>query len=263
VNSSSWLSIGFPILLAVVSMVVGGVVTIRYGMRKRLTYQRRSFGLVFGGVNKLPGMEIRYHGHGPSVENLTVSRIAIWNAGRGDVRKGDILGKENLRIVIDPKYVILASEVVQQKNAANCFEVRTTQEDQKTAKVHFDFVRSGEGVVVQVVHTGVGSKDLKVEGTLADVKILPSWLPKSIDEGASLNLTGVAIFLLILGALLGGLIVVLFLMGVKPAPEFLRLPWLARAAVMLVIVAILPIEIYLLDRLFGRPGGLEKFDENF
>ena len=88
-SKSLWLSIGFPILLAVVSMVV----TILYGMRKRLTYQRRSFGLVFGGVNKLPGMEIRYHGHGPSVENLTVSRIAIWNAGRGDVRKSDILGK--------------------------------------------------------------------------------------------------------------------------------------------------------------------------
>ena len=95
-NSSIWLSVGLPILLAVVCLVIGSVVTIRYGVRKRLTYQRRSFGLVFGGVNKLQGMELRYHGHGPSVENLTVSRIAIWNAGRGDVRKGDTLGEDNL-----------------------------------------------------------------------------------------------------------------------------------------------------------------------
>ena len=83
------------------------------------------------------------------------------------------------------------------------------------------------------------------------------------SELASVILTLVSGVLLMLGVVLGGSIVGLFLSGVKPDPEFLRLPWLARAAMALGIVALLPMALHLLGRLGRHPGGLEKFDESF
>jgi hypothetical protein len=255
--NSPWFSVPF----AIVILLVGIAMTKRYGLYKKLTYQVRSFGLVFGGVNKLPGMELRYHGHGPSVENLTVSRIAIWNAGTGDVKKGDIMGSGILRIDVERKYVILAAEVVQQKNADNNFEVSTAQ-DLKAANICFDFVRPGEGVVLQIVHTGAGSKDLAVDGTLADVRISRS-RAKAVDQGASVNMTFFVIACLSLGAVLGGVIVFLLFVGSPPNPELMRLPWPTRTAVVLGVGALMLGEVYLIRRLGKAPRGLEKFDESF
>ena len=257
--SSPWLNVA----LAVVCLVIGSVVTRHFGTYKKLTHQVRSFGFVFGGVNKLAGMELRYRGHGPSVENLTVSRIVIWNTGRGDVKKGDIMGSGILRIAIDPKYVILAAEVVQQKNTDNNFEV-STAEDLKAVTICFDFVRPGEGVVLQIVHTGAGSKDLTVAGTLADVRISRS-RANTGDQGASVNMTIVTLGLLFLGAALGGAIVALFLGAVPPSDPVVaaRLPQPVRIAVALWLGAVLLGEMYLIRRFGKAPRGLEKFDESF
>jgi hypothetical protein len=232
--SSPWLNLA----LAVVCLVIGSVVTRHFGTYKKLTHQVRSFGFVFGGVNKLAGMELRYRGHGLSVENLTVSRICDLEYGKGGRKEGDIMGSGILRIAIDPKYVILAAEVVQQKNTDNNFEV-SAAEDLKAVTICFDFVRPGEGVVLQIVHTGAGSKDLTVAGTLADVRISRS-RANTGDQGASVNMTIVTL----------GLVVA-------------RLPQPVRIAVALGLGAVLLGEMYLIRRFGKAPRGLEKFDESF
>src|SRR5436305_15168997 len=100
---SPWVS--HAITLAV--GIAGAFLTIRYGMLRRLRYRCRSFCIIFGYVNKLPGLEVRYHGFGQPVENVTISKLALWNAGRSTIRKCDNLGKDNLRSTIDPKHEIL------------------------------------------------------------------------------------------------------------------------------------------------------------
>jgi hypothetical protein len=174
----------FTHTLTLVIGIIGASLTIRYGMLRRLRYRCKSFCLIFGSVNKLPGLEVSYHGFGPPVENVTVSKVAFWNAGWGTIRKGDVLGKDHTRIVIDPQYVILQAEVIQQKNPLNNFDL-TVSQDRKNANIRFEFINPAEGVVIQIVHTGTKSSDLSISGTIADSGPIKRTYGGESDSGAS------------------------------------------------------------------------------
>jgi hypothetical protein len=238
--------------------------TIRYGMMRRLRYRCKSFCLIFESVNKVPGLEVKFHGFGPPVEKVTVSKVALWNAGRGSVRKSDVLGRDNIRLIIDPTYVILATEVIQQNNPLNNFAL-TVAQDRKSANIRFEFINPAEGAVIKIVHTGTNSSDLSLSGTIADAGPIQRTSGGQPDSGAPTSRAVPLNVGLITGSLLTILMFYALYVDVKPDPEIMRLARWQRLVIAFGLIAatisILGGEIILLNRIGRLPKGLEKFDE--
>jgi hypothetical protein len=241
--------------------IIAAYLTIRYGMVRRLRYRCKSFCLILGSVNKLPGLEVSYHGFGPPVENVTVSKVALWNAGRGSIRKGDVLGKDQIRVLIDSKYVILAAELIQQKNPLNNLEL-TLAQDRKSTCIRFEFINPSEGAVIQIVHTGTKSGDLSISGTIADAGPIKRTYGGQSDSGASTSSTVPVYVAFVIGSLMTVLIFYTFYADLKPDPEIIRLPMVVRLGIVATLMLVLVGEIFLLNRIGRIPKGLESYDEN-
>lgn len=239
--------------------IVGTFLTIKYGMFRQLRCRCRSFCLIFGFVSKLPGLDVRYAGFGQSVENVTVSKVILWNAGRGTIQKSDILAKDNVCIRIDPQYEILEVAIIQQKNAKSGF-TSTLSQDRKHATIKFEFINPSEGVVIQVVHTGTKSKDLSIEGTIKDAGPIKRTYGGQGDKGAHISQNVMALVCFGLGALMPILLFVLLYFQPKPDPELMRLPTLVRLGIALPLAA-MPIGImFFISRIGRLPRGFETYD---
>jgi hypothetical protein len=259
-----------PWVTHAVTLVIGiasAAVTIRYGMLRRLKYRCKSFRLIVDSTTKLPELEVRYPGFGQPVENVTVSKVALWNAGRGTIKKGDVLGKDNLRITIDQKYVILSAGIVQQENHLNAFEV-TKSQDRKSVTVGFDFMNPSEGAVFQVVHTGTKSRDLTMSGTIADAASPMRTYGGPVDQGGPVNITIISGISMLAGVLITiGAVYIFTHMIIWHNPHILRLPWFLSLGVGSAVVAGPLLYIHFLDRIASRvssvPKGLNKYDQDF
>ena len=95
VFASPWFELGLNIGLSLAFFVAGVLVTRYYSAIKKIRYQCRSLGLTFASGSRPPGLQIHYEGVGEPVDNVTVSRVAILNAGRAAIGKGDVLGKDS------------------------------------------------------------------------------------------------------------------------------------------------------------------------
>jgi len=56
-------------------------------------------------LSKINSINVLYHGS--KIENLSISRIAIWNAGKKAINSTDIVKKDKFRIEIDKEFKIL------------------------------------------------------------------------------------------------------------------------------------------------------------
>jgi hypothetical protein len=257
--ASPWFVLGSCVLSLAIG-IIGTWLTIRYGMLRQMRYRCRSFCLIFGFVNKLPGLDVRYQGFGSSVENVTVSKVVLWNAGRGTIQKGDIVAKDNIRILIDHRYEILAADVVQQKNTKNGFD-RTLSQDRKSATIRFEFINPSEGAVIQVVHTGTNSGDLSIEGTIKDAGSIRRTYGGRGDKGAHISPFIIVYTCLVMGSLLT--IFAFYALYFQPDPEIMRLPKLVRLGLAVAVVSVLVGAMIVLNQIGRLPKGFDKYDEDF
>lgn len=154
-------------LVSVPLAVWGLYVTYKQHREKRPCYTVESNNLILGLVHMLPDLEIKFHGYGSPIANLTVTDITFWNRGRAAIRKSDIAKLEPLIISMAPNCLILNVLVVRRAKAENAFEV-TRSQDRTHASINFDFLDHNDGVVIQVVHTGTSSEDVAVKGTVIE-----------------------------------------------------------------------------------------------
>lgn len=112
---------------------------------------------------KINGLETMYMGR--TVQNVTITRITLWNSGRETIQRNDISPADPLTISINPKFRILESQVLSTKKVTNVIKLEETEAGLKT-NITFDYLDYGGGAVIQVVHTGNSSADIKVEGTI-------------------------------------------------------------------------------------------------
>lgn len=102
------------------------------------------------------------------IENLSVSKIALWNSGRDTIDYTDVAKNDNLKIIIDSQYRILDCSILFQKNKANSFTVEISN-DGKAVAINFDYFDCNEGVILQVFHTGNSSNNISLIGRIKSV----------------------------------------------------------------------------------------------
>jgi hypothetical protein len=158
----------FVVIAAVCTMVSVPLTFYFYLKSKRAKLPRyaiRSNNLIKGTKNVIPAVTIRFAGHGEAIDNLTVSKVIFWNAGRDTIKKRDIITPPGIIVQAKNGCTILDAEIVHRTTPENEFEV-TKAQDKSQLRVTFKYMDRNEGVLIQVFHTGVKDDDIEVLGKI-------------------------------------------------------------------------------------------------
>ena len=113
--------------------------------------------------------------HGKAINNITVTRLALWNSGNEVLNHSDIVDSKKLCIFSDnPSAEILDAIVIKHSDETNQFGIEN--KTSKYVELNFDYLNKRDGIVVQIMHTGERSS-LKF-----DCKIKGGKKPKSLNE---------------------------------------------------------------------------------
>jgi hypothetical protein len=178
------------------SLAIIGIILSFYfyhkGKRSRIpTYMLRTINLVKEGINKIERVEILFSGK--KINNLSITKIALWNDGKETINQSDVAANDPLKIIIDNDFEILDAEIIFKKNTANDFKIDIS-ENKKSVNIEFDYFDYEEGIVMQLSHTGPSSSNLKIVGTVKTVKkivekegtnrVFPSFIYRPFERNA-------------------------------------------------------------------------------
>lgn len=156
------------IIIGIISVIVGliSLVATFIFYRKSLIikvplFTVESRGTAGGFTEFISKLSLNYNGE--KINFFTVSRIAIWNAGKSTIKKNDLLESDQLRIVPEVGYKFLHAKINHVINPLNNFRIKFTP---KLILIDFDYVDFNEGCCVEVQHNGKSSWALQVKGSI-------------------------------------------------------------------------------------------------
>lgn len=126
---------------------------------KELSVERTKYQIIRKGKSLIDNLDISFNKK--AIDDLTISKFAIWNSGNDVIRHEDLALDGPLIIKSMGNAEIFNAEIVSEK--INHFS--TEHINSKTVRFDFEYVDKQEGVVVQVLHSGDAS-DLHVECTI-------------------------------------------------------------------------------------------------
>jgi len=182
------------------SSILTYYITSRIG--SRLGYRTRSLRLIGKHKPNLP-KEINILFKDKKVPRLTKTFVTIWNSGKKTIPGENIIEDDRLRICFDEKMKpqilyatdgtkvtivthdgkvyesdhdrdtvaekeeILKADVIKKTKDANKFEVKINESPPHEAICSFEYLDSGDGVLIELLHTGENSP--KVKGTIKEL----------------------------------------------------------------------------------------------
>lgn len=173
-------------ILGIIGTVLGmiGLVTGYIFYRKSVRIKEpiiaiRNNNLFQNFSSKLKGLEISFNSH--TVESLTVTKAVFWNNGSETINKSDIVNEEPLRFDVRQGLKILDVQIIATNNPTNKFSCRISP-DQSRATFEFEYIDKDDGVVIQLIHTGIDISDISLYGK---IKGVPHIQQKHINEISS------------------------------------------------------------------------------
>jgi hypothetical protein len=135
---------------------------------RRPRYSLRTRNIIHGGVGvEFPDLEVHYRGTGDKITTFSSTKVLFFNAGREPISRGDVVKGEPITVSLAQGCVILAADIIQQKEESNEYEFVRSR-DRTHATLTFGHMAKDEGVVLQVLHTGAADADVRVTGKLRD-----------------------------------------------------------------------------------------------
>lgn len=149
---------------------------------KKPCYAKRSVNIVKDLVSKFESLEILYDGQ--KIENLTITKVAFWNAGSDTMDNHDIASADPIVIQVSNGCRILKAQKIYEKNSANKLELKTSTKESQFL-IDFEYIDRGEGAIFQLFHTGTSNQDVKVLGTIKGAGKIEEWGTSRMLEGAA------------------------------------------------------------------------------
>ncbi len=153
-------------VVSFVLTVLGVVLTIVFYLRsmniKEPCYSIHSETIITPELAKKNPIKITFFDK--PVENLSLTHVAFWNAGRATISRSDMTEVDPLRIVTD-NASILSVNLVKENKIANKFEF-VLHPDNNSIRIDFDFIDHMNGAVIAIYHTGQSSDALQLLGTI-------------------------------------------------------------------------------------------------
>ncbi len=157
---NTWFQVG-----AYVIGFTGTVIGV-YSLKKKKikpVFIMRSTGLLQESISNIDGLKIEFDNH--LVGNLTVTNVAIWNAGRKTLHQSDISTNEIISIRPKDGINVYRHSILKESNRSNGFTVKTNA-DNTALEIDFEYMDNNEGIAIQLVHNGTSSIDIDVFGSI-------------------------------------------------------------------------------------------------
>jgi hypothetical protein len=267
---------GNPILnIVTLVLAIGGIIfTIYFYFKSKKiklpTYAVRTINLVREKIQKIETVQILFSGE--KIDNLSISKIALWNEGKETINCADVAKNNPLKATIKEEFEILECEILYQKNTANDFKA-IVSEDNKSVDINFDYFDFEEGVVLQIYHTGNTSDDIKLTGTFKSVNrikrkeilntILPEILVKNLRRNTHKSNRKINRYVMGWGIILAGIfIITIFPFMSHETKQIVESPsFFSKIAGSLVGIPYIWLGYRMLKRFI--PKGFDIFNEEF
>lgn len=131
--------------------------------KRELSATSNSNNIVKQGKSSIDKLKLTFDGK--PIEELTMTKIALWNSGCEEIRREDIASDSRLCIKCNDGTEILDAEIIFESDTTNNFSIVTIESNKVT--FDFEYVDKKSGIVVQVAHTGNESDlfvDVKIKG---------------------------------------------------------------------------------------------------
>jgi len=165
VSQNPWLNV-VSAAFGLIGIILAIVFYIKGKKSKKPIYRIKNVNLIKENISKMKSIDIQYHGN--KIDNLSISKVVIWNAGEETINNTDLVDKDIFRIEIDQGFKILGYELIFQKNPANDFKL--TQINDNVLKIDFNYFDYEEGIIVEIYHTAITKDFLNVKGSLKGAK---------------------------------------------------------------------------------------------
>lgn len=146
-NPYAWLFLAFCTIAAFVFAIYTWIVGKK---KKEFSYFSNSYKIIQKGKSSIPQLQLTYENR--NIEDLSITKYAIWNSGNEVINTNDIVSEKPLKITASSDAVILNTEVIAESEETNKFIIDKQQENFST--INFDYVDPRDGVVIQIIHTG-------------------------------------------------------------------------------------------------------------
>lgn len=151
-------------VIGLCAVVLAVVFYFKSRVTAELACQWRGRHLVGGNEADLPA-EVVIAYKGTTVPRLSSAEVILWNSGKSTVRGSDVVATDPLRIVLSEDARILRITVSAVTREVNAFAATVHSERLNEAICVFDFLDSGDGVRVELLHTSK-RRTPKIKGTI-------------------------------------------------------------------------------------------------
>ena len=260
-------------ILAYLGIALGviGLVASYYFYKRSLrikepVFSIKSNNLISGSTSIYDDLKVSYKR--TKVENFTVSKILFFNRGSETLKKEDMLTANPIRIV-GHNAILLDGRILQANHTSNNINLQlhahpAPQIGMKYYVLDFDYLDKNQGAVIEILHTGLSSDDLTIEGDIMGVQKIVNISPKRLFTDMNSHLFN---YFLIGSFMVMTLIIVILrspsgfyeLIKHNPFITFLFLFILALSAVLIIMISTEIIRLLTGNR--AIPKGLDKFLE--
>lgn len=165
---TSPLAIAFGQILTIGSFILAFYFYFKSKREKRLYWSINNTNIFKDHSSMLSDLDIKYKGE--AVQNLSVSKIMVWNAGTETIDNRDISSIEPLRLVAKQDVKLLDFSMIQVNSKTSQFALAPTTAAE--INLTFEYLDSLQGAVIQVVHSGTKENDLELRGAVKGIRSL-------------------------------------------------------------------------------------------
>jgi hypothetical protein len=161
-------------LIGLAGLLSAVIVYLLTRKRTSLSFAYRGEHLLGSESDTLPeGISVQYHG--ADIPRLTRSIVVLWNSGENTIMGSDLVDIDPLRFRVGTDGELLSVSILKASRSVNDFKIRhPSAHAPNEAIVEFNYFDSGDGVVVEILHTSV-SRHPDIKGTLRG-------LPKGLNS---------------------------------------------------------------------------------
>lgn len=152
------------LLIAILSIIISIYLYLKAKRRKKPIFCKRSVNVVSDSIQSLGDIKVTYLNK--PIENLTITKVAIWNSGNETLNCTDQAPSDKLRIEAEEGIKIFNAEIIYESNPTNNFNVHLNS---NVIDFFFDFFDQNQGCIVKIIHSGKKSDNILIKGTFKGV----------------------------------------------------------------------------------------------
>lgn len=192
ISSNPWLIL-ISFIVTIISMILAILFYLKSRKTRKVEARIRSINLFKNNSEKIDKLSVFYDEK--VVSNLTLTKIAFWNDGNDTINGSDIASTDPIKIVVQGEFIILESKIIYVKNESNLIRFADPINNSEVT-LEFEYLDALEGVVIQILHTGNRSSDIRILGTIKgigninkqhSVKGTPKWIKKFLFSKLKLS----------------------------------------------------------------------------